>query len=275
MKDSYESFMSQLYATNTKLDFYCDFEKIQNNVAEIAISLNTLNYLIGKSNIEEAVEQLWKRDPKVFEILDILIATRREQKRMYLMEDKSSRPISDLFKSKEGVVMFLNDTGLANLLRQQKIKNLVDYVFGVETGLDSNARKNRSGHVMEDWVKEIFINEGIPFEMEVRCDNALELEDALGKDIKRFDFVVRTSKTTYLIEVNFYAGGGSKPTEVARAYSELSNKVNQIDGYKFVWITDGKGWNGVRAFREAYDEIPYIYNLTNIMSFIGLVRSEL
>lgn len=276
MKDNFESFMSQLYETNATLDFYCDFEKIQRNVAEIAISLNTLNYLIGKENMASAVEQLWERDKKVFEVLDILIATRRKDKKKYLLQDKTARRINELFKSKEGVVEFLDGTGLTKLLQTREIRSLVDYVFGVETGLDSNARKNRSGHVMENWIHDIFVNNNIPCEKEVRCQQLPAVKKVLGKDIKRFDFVIRTKKTTYLIEVNFYAdGGGSKPSEVARAYSELSPKINAIDGYKFVWITDGKGWDGVSSFREAYEEIPFVYNLTNITKFVELVKNEL
>lgn len=110
-KENYELFMAQLYETNATLDFYCDFTKIQRNVADIAISLNTLNYLIGKDDIAGAVEQLWKRDKKVFEVLDILIATRRKDKKKYLMQDKTARCINELFKTQEGVVEFLNGTG--------------------------------------------------------------------------------------------------------------------------------------------------------------------
>ena len=268
--------MSQLYETNATLDFYCDFEKIQQNVEEISISLNTLNYLIGKEDLQAAVKLLWDRDPRVFQVLDILIAIRRKDDKMYLLPDKTARPIKDLYLSAEGVMEFLDGTGLAKVLKSREIKNLVDYVFGVETGLDSNARKNRSGHVMEDWVHDIFTQNGIPCQAEVPCKKIPDVKNKLGKDIKRFDFVVRTKIQTYLIEVNFYSkGGGSKPTEVARAYSELSPKINGIEGYKFVWITDGKGWDGVGAFKEAYEEIPYVYNLTNIKEFVDLVRSEL
>lgn len=275
-KMNFEAFMSQLYETNATLDFYCDFEKIQKNVEEIAISLNTLNYLIGKEDMKAAVVRLWEKDPKVFQVLDILIATRRKDKKKYLLPDKTAQEISQLFQSPKGILQFLDGTGLTKVLQSREIKNFVDYVFGVETGLDSNARKNRSGHVMENWVYNLFVQNNIPCEKEVQCKKILEVKKILGKDIKRFDFVVRTCKTTYLIEVNFYSeGGGSKPSEVARSYSELSPKINGINGYKFVWITDGKGWDGVGAFREAYEEIPYVYNLTNISSFIELVKSEL
>ena len=276
MNKNYNLFMSQLYETNATLDFYCDFEKIQQNDEEIAINLNTLNYLIGKEDFPEAVKLLWNRDPQVFQVLDILIATRRKDEKMYLLPDKTARPIKELFTTIEGVLEFLNGTGLTKVFQNREIKNLVDYVFGVETGLDSNARKNRSGHVMENWVHDIFIKNGIPCEKEVQCKYLPDVKAVLGKDIKRFDFVVKTKKQTYLIEVNFYSkGGGSKPSEVARAYSELSPKINGIGGYKFVWITDGKGWDGVSSFKEAYEEIPYVYNLTNIQDFVSLLRSEL
>lgn len=276
MKKDFNLFMSQLYETNATLDFYCDFEKIQKNVADVAINLNTLNYLIGKQDIELAVGQLWDKDKSVFDCLDILIAIRRKDKKRYLLQDKTSRQISELFQTKEGVVEFLNGTGLSKLFQNREIKNLVDYVFGVETGLDSNARKNRSGHVMENWVHEVFITNGIPCDKEVACSRLPDIKRELGKDIKRFDFVIRTSINTYLIEVNFYSeGGGSKPSEVARAYSELSPKINRLESYKFVWITDGKGWDGVGSFREAYDEIPYVFNLTTLPEFVEIVRKEL
>ena len=230
MNKDFNLFMSQLYETNATLDFYCDFEKIQQNVEDIAISLNTLNYLIGKENLRDAVKQLWDRDPNVFQVLDILIATRRKDDKMYLLPNKTARPVKELFTTAEGVVQFLDETGLAKVFQRREIKNLVDYVFGVETGLDSNARKNRSGHVMENWVHNIFIKNRVPCEKEVQCKNLPDVKAVLGKDIKRFDFVIRTKKQIYLIEVNFYSkGGGSKPSEVARAYSELSPKINGID----------------------------------------------
>lgn len=276
MNKDFNLFMSQLYETNATLDFYCDFEKIQKNVEDIAISLNTLNYLIGQENIKEAVNRLWNRDPKVFQVLDVLIATRRKDKKMYLLPDKTARPISELYSSVDGVMEFLDGTGLTKVFKKREIKNLVDYVFGVETGLDSNARKNRSGDVMEKWVNDIFLKNGIPFEKEVQSKKFPTVKAILGKDIKRFDFVIRTRAHVYLIEVNFFSkGGGSKPSEVARAYSELSPKINGIEGYKFVWITDGKGWDGVGSFKEAYQEIPFIYNLTSIQEFVDIIKTEL
>ena len=149
---------------------------------------------------------------------------------------------------------------------------MVDYVFGVETGLDSNARKNRSGHVMENVVTEIFENNGVDYRTEVYSSEWAEMTKALGDDEKRFDFVIETPQKIYLIEVNFYSGGGSKLNEVARAYSDIAPKINAVDGFEFVWITDGIGWNSAKnKLQEAFNIIPSIYNLSTIEHFISQI----
>lgn len=168
---------------------------------------------------------------------------------------------------------YLEGTGLADLFRQKKINDLVDYVFGIETGLDSNARKNRSGHVMESMVANIFDKNGVKYRQEVYSTEWANLQKVLGDDEKRFDFVIKTNSKTYLIEVNFYSGGGSKLNEVARSYSDIAPKVNSVPGFEFVWITDGIGWKSARnKLQEAYSIIPSIYNLTDIVDFIKLVK---
>lgn len=159
------------------------------------------------------------------------------------------------------------------MLQTKQIKNLVDYAFGVEVGLDSNARKNRSGHIMEGIVANIFTRNGVEFEQEVYYTEFPEIVKVLGADAKRFDFVVRTLGKTYLIETNFYTGGGSKLNEVARAYSELATKINAVPGFEFVWITDGIGWESARnKLEEAFAHIPGVYNLTTITDFIEKVK---
>lgn len=168
---------------------------------------------------------------------------------------------------------YLEGTGLADLFRQKKINDLVDYVFGIETGLDSNARKNRSGHVMEGMVANILDQNGIEYRQEVYSTEWSNLQNVLGDDEKRFDFVIKTTSKTYLIEVNFYSGGGSKLNEVARSYSDIAPKINSVPGFEFVWITDGIGWKSARnKLQEAYNIIPSIYNLTNIKDFLDGIR---
>ena len=272
----FEVFMSQLKDTNQTLGFFCDFEKISQNVRNIEISLNMLNYLIGKTDIEAAVNDIWQRDSSAFNVMDILIAVRDDGKKKVIDSLGECVLLKQLFTSPEGVVEFLNETGLTELLRSNRIKDLVDYVFGIETGLDSNARKNRSGHIMEDTVQAIFEEANIQFGKEVYSSEYPLLTEVLGEDKKRFDFAIETPGKVYLIEVNFYSGGGSKLNEVARSYSDIAPKINSVDGFEFVWITDGIGWESARnKLQEAFSIIPSIYNLTTIGDFLRQVKEEI
>ena len=272
MNKDFNLFMSQLQETNQTLDFFCDFDKISANVAEVEMSLNTLNYLIGKDDLAKGVKDIWQRDAKVFEVLGILIAVRDEGKKPVVDSLGNVVLLKSYFKSSAKVVEFLQGTGLADIFQSRRIKNLVDYVFGIETGLNTNARKNRSGHIMENTVAKLFRDAGIRFRQEVYSSEFPELA-VLGTDEKRFDFFIKTATVKYLIEVNFYSGGGSKLNEVARAYTELAPKVNSVKGYEFVWITDGIGWKSARnKLEEAYNTIPSVYNLTNISAFIDSLK---
>ena len=273
-EEQFKEFMSQLVETNATLGFFSDFNKIAANVDAISIKLHQLNYLIGQEDMAAAIKSLWEENPKVFSVLDILIAIRTSEKKKAI--DKNGRIclIEDFFETPEGVIEYIEETGLKEVLQNKKISNLVDYVFGVETGLDTNARKNRSGHIMERRIADLFSAEGIKFRQEVYSTEFEEMK-CLGEDLKRFDFVITTSVKTFLIEVNFYSGGGSKLNEVARSYSELAPKINQFPNYEFIWITDGVGWKSARnKLEEAYYAIPGIYNLTTITDFIDKVKVQ-
>lgn len=274
-KEQFDLFMSQLRETNATLAFFSDFGKIARNVDKIAIKLHQLNYLVGKADMENAVRRLWAENSNVFDVLDILIAVRKEDRKKVLDTDYKVRSLTDYFKTPEGVIEYLTGTGLKDVLQNKKVTNLVDYVFGVETGLDTNARKNRSGHIMEDRVADILKRNGITYKQEV-YSSELENLKGLGEDNKRFDFMIKTNARTYLIEVNFYSGGGSKLNEVARSYSELAPKINANSGYEFVWITDGIGWNSARnKLEEAFCIIPSVYNLTSVSELVNRIKREL
>ena len=269
-KEQFDLFISQLRETNATLDFYCDFPKITKNVADIEISLNTLNYLIGKEDLRTAVQALWDRDKRVFEVMDILIATRKKDDKKYIDNDGSMHSIHSLFSSVDGVMKFIEGTGLDKVFKNKEVKDLVDYVFGVETGLDTNARKNRSGEITESLVARIFDNARIKYRQQVSSKEFPAISAVLGADQKVFDFAITSKNKTYLIEVNFYSGGGSKLNEVARSYTDVAPKVNGVPGFEFVWITDGEGWNSAKnKLEEAFAAIPSIYNLTTINEFIN------
>lgn len=275
MHKRFQDFMTPLKETHFSLRDYVDFPKVSANVESIAIKLNQLNYLIGQEDMAMAVKRLWEENPKVFSVLDVLIAVRTKDKKKAIDDNGNTLLISDYFTSPESVTVFLNQTGLTEVFRTKQIKNLVDYVFGIEVGLDSNARKNRGGHIMEGLVATILTKHGVKFEKEVYCSRFPEIVKALGADNKRFDFVISTPFKTYLIEANFYTGGGSKLNEVARSYSELAPKINAVPGFEFVWITDGIGWESARnKLEEAFAHISSVYNLTNIQEFISRVKYD-
>lgn len=275
MDKDFNKFMSQLQETNQTLAFFCDFDKIAVNVDNIKLSLCMLNSLIGTKDLRKCVEAIWNRDKTAFSVMDILIAVRSDGKKTILNSVGECIILDRLFESVDGVMEFLEGTGFADIFREKRINDLVDYVFGIETGLDSNARKNRSGHVMENMVANILSDNGIKFRQEVYSTEWPNLQRVLGDDEKRFDFVIKTESKTYLMEVNFYSGGGSKLNEVARSYSDIAPKINSVSGFEFVWVTDGIGWKSAKnKLQEAYSIIPSIYNLTSIKDFIKEVKGQ-
>lgn len=274
-KESFEVFLSQLKLTNKTLDQLTDFATVKSKIAEIEIYLNELNFLLGKADLKEAVTVLFKKSPAAFSVLKLLVAIPDDD--MYVKNSKGEDvTVSSFSKSPESIMEFMDKTGISKLFTSHKVTNLVDYVFGVEVGLDSNRRKNRFGKVMELTIANVFTENNIQFREQVRSSEFPELLALFGKDIKRFDFCIATPKMTYLIETNFYSGGGSKPSEVARAYQEVETILLKSDKFTFVWITDGIGWKTAKTvFGEAYKDIRYVYNLTTITKFIQLVKSEI
>lgn len=274
-EEQFNTFMSQLSETNATLGFWTDFEKIKGNVASIEIKLNTLNYLLGKQDLEKAVTELWNADKSVFSVLLILIACRKRDKKMVINADGEFVKLESYLTTLDGVIEFITETGLASIFKDKNIKNLVDYVFGVEAGLDSNARKNRSGDAMEDAVELVIKGSGLNYRKEVVSKEWPEITKALGTDEKRFDFVIYTDDKTYLMEVNFYSGGGSKLNETARSFTEIGPKINAVEGFEFVWVTDGKGWEKAKnKLQEAFYTIPSVYNLTTLKDFLKELKAD-
>lgn len=275
-KIPFDSFWNSLSETNTTLDAFVDFEKVSRNTERLNIRLSQLNYLLGQKNLAKATAALFRENPKAFDIavFEILIAVRDGKNKKVLDKNLRPRRLDEYFDSAESVMEFMEQTGLGDVFRDRKITNLKDYVFGVEVGLDSNARKSRGGSRMAKEIARRFARERIPFRTEVESAEFSDIR-TLGVDRKRFDFVVKTRRKTYLIEVNFYNTSGSKPNEVARAYSELSEKLSAYPKYEFVWITDGNGWiPSKNKIQEAYRTIPNIFNLRTFETFIARLKTE-
>ncbi|MCO5250925.1 MAG: type II restriction endonuclease [Candidatus Kapabacteria bacterium] len=274
MSEQFKIFLSQLSETNATLGYFTDFKKIKSNVSKIAIKLNQLNYLIGKENLGEAIQELYDENPKVFEVIDILIAVRKNKKAKTFNSNGDIVFLDTYFHSSKSITEYIEETGLGDVFRNKNITNLVDYVFGIEVGLDTNARKNRGGANMSKAVSLFFDNADIIYKKEVINTIYPEII-SLGADIKRFDFVIKTKKKTYLIETNYYNSGGSKLNETARSYTDVALKINQYKNYEFVWITDGQGWHSAKnKLEEAFSVIPSLYNLSTLHLFIEKIKNE-
>jgi len=274
MEKDFEVFLAQMTKTNATLDYFVDFEKAKNNLAAITLKLHQLNFLLGKENLKEAVIAVYQENPKAFEVLGILLSVRDARNTLTLDANLQTVSLSSYFYTVEQIMRYLQETGLVNIFRNRDICNLVDYVFGIEVGLSSHGRKNRSGAHMVKAISAIFDKENIFYQEEVHSSYFPEIV-SLGADIKKFDFVAKTKKKTYLIETNYYNTSGSKPNEVARAYSEVAGKINQYPAYEFVWITDGQGWmSSKKQLQEAWQLIPRVYNLASLRDFVKDIKKE-
>ena len=158
------------------------------------------------------------------------------------------------------------------MLQNHIISNLYDYVTGVEVGLGSNGRKNRGGHQMEDLVESYLKKACVEYykemyltEIESKWHINLSAISAEGTSTKRWDFVVKTPTCVYVIETNFYTGGGSKLNETARSYKMIAEEAKAVSGFKFVWITDGGGWTSARRnLEETFNVLDDIYNIADM-----------
>ncbi len=259
--------------------YYTDFEKVYRNVNGIKVELNILNSLIGSKKIREDFNALIKIYPEVLKCIPLLLAVRtgeiycQDENGCYLYEFNLERYMPDCCMD---YAYFMEQTGLFDLLENHIINNLVDYATGVETGLDSNGRKNRGGHLMENLV-ECFINragfvknstyfkEMYIHQITAKWGIDLSAISNQGKMEKRFDYVVKTPGMIYGIETNFYGSGGSKLNETARSYKTLAIETDNIDGFTFVWFTDGKGWTSARNnLEETFDVMQHIYNIKDL-----------
>jgi type II restriction enzyme len=256
--------------------YYIDFPKVHRNVDAIKVELNILNSLIGSKDIENDFEALMSRYPEVLKCIPLLLAVRQNE--IYAI-DGDGEFLYNFKKpnvSVEQYKVFMRKTGLFDLISNHLLNNLVDYATGVETGLDSNGRKNRGGHLMENLVESFikkagFIRDDTYFkemyihEITEKWGIDLSAISNSGKMEKRFDFVIKTNSMIYGIETNFYGSGGSKLNETARSYKTLALETDTIDGFTFVWFTDGKGWTSARNnLEETFDVMPHIYNIRDM-----------
>lgn len=262
-------------------NYFTNFKKVKINVEKVKVELNILNSLIGEENLEDAFINLIAEYPNIRKALPLLIAVRKDklkdtsiitnidtlvaENKLYIFYDKIDENI------KKELLIFFLASGLKDIFENKYIKNLVDYCFGVEVGFDTNARKNRIGTLMENIVAN-YLNEFCK-----EKTNFLYIEQAtqkriyasfgykieIDKNSRRFDFALynNLSNKLYLIEVNYYSGGGSKLKATAGEYQYLNDFVKS-QGLEFIWITDGKGWlTALNPLEETFNHNDYVVNL--------------
>lgn len=257
--------------------YYTDFEKVYENVQKVKVELNILNSLIGSKNIEEEFKTIVKQYPNVLVVVPILLAKREAEIKVQDAEGSYVFNFVKMNYTIEQYTLFMRNSGLFDLLQNHIINNLVDYVLGIEVGMDTNGRKNRTGHVMEDLVESYLIKAGLVkgktyfkemYASDVEKKFGLDLSALSndGKAEKRFDFVfVGALGTVFACECNFYSGGGSKLNETARSYKTITEEAKSISGFQFVWFTDGIGWNSARHnLEETFDVLSNLYNLKDL-----------
>lgn len=282
---NFNTWLAGFRSTIAGYKYYTDFDKIYRNVEAIKVELNIMNSLIGCENIEKEFVALYNRYPEILKCIPILLAKREHE---ILTTDFDGDHVWNFRRANYQIdeyVAFMRETGLFDLMQKKHIQNLLDYVTGVEAGLDSNARKNRGGDQMEDLVEAYLKKAGLVkdktyfkemdiSQIERKWDIDLSCISNDGGTEKRFDFVIKRPTMIYGIETNFYTSGGSKLNETARSYKTLALETKDHSKFKFVWITDGKGWNSARNnLKETFDVLENLYNIKDLGD--GVVATKL
>ncbi len=275
---------NNLVESITYWDYFVAWNTAHKNIRPLEIELNTINYLVGKPNIEAEFRRLLVHQPSVARIIPILLASR--EKNFTLLTDfsnqefkleKFSFEVKDTLNKYEidKICRFARETGLLDLFETGKLKSIPDYVLGVEVGLGSNGRKNRSGAQMEiildKLTAEICRNNGLAYLRQVnpkRIQKDWGITLTLNKASRNFDFAINTPEQLYLVETNYYGGGGSKLKATAGEYKQLYTDLT-AQGHKFIWITDGLGWKTTQnPLEDAFNHIDHLLNLKMVTSGI-------
>ncbi len=268
-------------------DYFVNWAKVLSNVRKIEINLNILNYLVGKDDIETEFRIILNQYPSVVDVIPILLACRTLNFKILTgyMENNFNykmftfKPRNQLTESEiNDILEFTQETGILDLFRNRTIKSIPDYVIGIEVGLDSNGRKNRGGDTMETIVesqlRKICQEQGLSLITQATSTKIQQqwgINVEVDKSSRRFDFAVKNQELLYLIETNFYGGGGSKLKATAGEYKGLFDFISS-QGHKFIWITDGLGWKTtIRPLEETFNHIDYTLNLK--MASSGLLSA--
>jgi type II restriction enzyme len=278
----FQYFHNTLTDSITLWDYFVNWQKVLTNIQDIEIHLNTINYLVGKDDIENEFCKLLQQYPQVIKTIPILIACRdpnfqiltdyssgKFNYKYFNFQSKKSLSPSDI----DDILEFTKNTGVLELFKNKTIKSIPDYVLGIEVGLDTNGRKNRSGNTMEKILESListicqqnnfsFITQATSEKIKSQWNINVQVD----KSNRRFDFAIKNRNNLYLIETNFYGGPGSKLKSTAGEYKALFDFISK-QGHQFIWVTDGLGWTTtLRPLEETFLHIDYTLNLNMVAS---------
>ena len=272
MNRDFNEWFSNFKSSISNYAYYVDFDKIYKNVDKVKLELNILNSLIGSEKIEDDFQNIIIRYPETLECIPLLLAVRSNE---IFIKDEINEYLFNFKKlvySVDDYIRFMRECGLFDLLQNHIINNLYDYVLGIEVGLDSNGRKNRGGHLMENLVEEYIVKAGYKkndtyfkemYLKDIERKWNLDLSAMSGNNVsaKRFDFVIKKENMVYVIETNFYTSGGSKLNETARSYKMLAEEAKKVTGVTFIWFTDGTAKHNLE---ETFNVLETIYNIDDL-----------
>ena len=276
MNRDFNEWFSHFKSSISNYAYYVDFDKIYKNVDKVKLELNILNSLIGSEKIEDDFQNIIIKYPETLECIPLLLAVRSSE---IFVKDEINEYLFNFKKlvySVDDYIRFMRESGLFDLLQNHIINNLYDYVLGIEVGLDSNGRKNRGGHLMENLVEDYIIKAGYKknetyfkemYLKDIEKKWNLDLSAMSGNNVsaKRFDFVIKKENMVYVIETNFYTSSGSKLNETARSYKMLAEEAKKVTGVTFIWFTDGTGWNNAKYnLEETFNVLETIYNIEDL-----------
>lgn len=283
--DDYKNcFFNTLLKSNKTFDYFVDWDKVKTSIKKYLNEISLLNSLTKVDTIsrEEHFQNLLIQYPKVAETIPLLIAERVKSGKIDIFDPNIEELITFEFKRSKvnksnanKIVEFCRKTGILDLF--QEIKDIHDYLLGVEVGLDTNARKNRSGDIFEKMcqhkIKKLIANNYIV----VDNDPNFSLYPIVSKErnrknkAKTHDVVVYKNDSPILIvECNFYNRSGSKPISIAESYIEM-NRIAQKQKLIFIWVTDGKAWHQMKEpLLRSMKEIDWILNY-RMLDFISKI----
>lgn len=259
--DEYSNdFLNTLLESNHVYEFYVNWDKVYDNLENYLVEISILNSLnkVQPNELENKFREIISKYREVVPLLPLILAIRNKKVPIFNVEDKTSKIINfskNDFDIDE-IIEFSIKTGLLDLFNN--INDLYSYLVGTEVGLDTNARKNRSGHIFEDAVGTL-LQEKIKNREEfhiIKEDTDVDIERN-----KRFDYVIYKNNVPKIVfECNFYNSTGSKPIEVAHAYANLQEDIDKTN-LTFIWVTDGFGWKKmISSLMNAGENIDFIFN---------------